>query len=239
MGKGYKMAQLNYSTALIVGAGDGLSASIARRFAKAGLKLGLVARNKEKLTALAAQLGGEAFGCDATQPDAVADLFNEVETRLGTPDVVIYNAAFRVRGPITELNPRAVEEALKVCGYGGFLVAQQAARRMLAHRHGAIFFTGASASVKGYAQSAPFAMGKFALHGLAQSLARELGPQGIHVAHFIIDGPISPPGAPEIAHHSETMLDPDAIAETYFDILSQQKSAWSFSVELRPWGEKF
>jgi NAD(P)-dependent dehydrogenase (short-subunit alcohol dehydrogenase family) len=233
------MAQLKYSTALIVGAGDGLSAAIARRFAEAGLKLGLVARNKEKLLPLAGALGGEAFCCDASEPAAVAGLFKYVEARIGAPDVVVYNAAFRARGPIVDLDPGAVAEALKINGYGGFLVAQQAARRMLPNRHGAIFFTGASASVKGFAQSSPFAMGKFALHGLAQSLARELGPQGIHVAHFVIDGPIRRAGVPETAQSAESMLDPDAIAETYYNVLSQPKSTWSFAVELRPWVEKF
>lgn len=233
------MAELKYSTALIVGAGDGLSAAIARRFAEAGLKLGLVARNREKLLPLAGALGGEVFGCDAGEPAAVVGLFKDVEARIGSPDVVVYNAAFRTRGPIVDLDPAAVAEALRVSAYGGFLVAQQAARRMLPNRHGAIFFTGASASVKGYAQSAPFAMGKFALHGLAQSLARELGPQGIHVAHFVIDGAIRRGAVPQAAQSAESMLDPDAIAEIYYNILSQPKSTWSFAVELRPSVEKF
>jgi len=137
------------------------------------------------------------------------------------------------------LNPTEVERAIAVSAFGGFLVAQQAARRMLAKGRGAILFTGASASVKGYAQSAPFAMGKFALRGLAQSMARELAPQGIHVAHFVIDGAIRNPGRSEAPDKPDSMLDPDAIAETYLHILRQPRSAWTWEVELRPWVEKF
>jgi NAD(P)-dependent dehydrogenase (short-subunit alcohol dehydrogenase family) len=157
----------------------------------------------------------------------------------GAPDVVVYNASFRTRGPFIELDPAAVEQAIRVSAFAGFLVAQAAARRMLPHRHGAIFFTGASASVKGYAQSAPFAMGKFALRGLAESMARELGPQGIHVAHFVIDGGIRsarravPPDKPD------SLLDPDAIAQTYLHVLQQPRSAWTSEVTLRPWVETF
>lgn len=233
------MSQTQFKTALIVGAGDGLSAAIARRFAKAGMKVCLAARNKAKLGPLTAELNGEAYACDATEPEAVAELFRAIESGPGAPDTVVYNAAMRLRGPISELDPRDAERAIKTSGYGGFLVAQQAARRMLPQRQGAIFFTGASASVKGFALSSPFAMGKFALYGLAQSLARELGPQGIHVAHFNIDGPIKHTRAPEPAHHPFSMLEPDAIAETYFHTLCQPRSAWSFAVELRPWVEKF
>lgn len=233
------MEQPQFKTALIVGAGDGLSAAIARRFAKAGMKICLAARNKAKLGSLAAELNGEAYGCDATVPEAVAKLFESIAVGPGAPDIVVYNAAMRLRGPVTELDPRDVELAIKTSGYGGFLVAQQAALRMLPQKRGAIFFTGASASVKGFALSSPFAMGKFALYGLAQSLARELGPQGIHVAHFNIDGPIKHTRYPEPSNHPGSMLDPEAIAETYYQTLCQPRSAWSFAVELRPWVEKF
>jgi NAD(P)-dependent dehydrogenase (short-subunit alcohol dehydrogenase family) len=226
-------------TALIVGAGSGLSASLARLFAKEGYKVGLAARDAAKLEPLAKQIGGAAFAADAAKPDAVARLFDQAAAKLGEADVVVYNASGRQRGPFVELDPAAVEQAIAVSAYGGFLVAQQAAKRMLPRGQGAILFTGASASVKGYAQSAPFAMGKFALRGLAQSMARELAPQGIHVAHFVIDGAIRNPGRSEAPDKPDSMLDPDAIAQTYLDIVRQPRSAWTWEVELRPWVEKF
>ena len=184
------MAEISYRTALIVGVGAGLSASLARTFTKAGLKVALAARRAADLAPLAKEIGGKAFACDATKPAEVARLFADVEAAFGAPDVLVYNASYRTRGPFIELVPAEVEKSLIVTAFGGFLVAQEAAKRMLPRKHGAILFTGASASVKGYAQSAPFAMGKFALRGLAQSMARELQPQGIHVAHVVIDGGI-------------------------------------------------
>jgi NAD(P)-dependent dehydrogenase (short-subunit alcohol dehydrogenase family) len=229
-----------YERALIVGAGDGLSASVARAFAKAGLKIGLAARNTAKLQALAGQLGAAVHACDAAQPDQVDALFAAMENALGgAPDVVVYNPSARTRGPFVELDRAAVANTLAVTAYGGFLVAQAFAQRALPKKHGAILFTGASASVKGYAQSAPFAMGKFALRGLAQSMARELHPHGIHVAHFVIDGGIRNPGRTEPAGAPDSMLDPDAIAQTYLHILQQDRSAWTWEVELRPWVERF
>ncbi len=175
-------------TALIVGVGEGISASFARLLARDGVKVGLAARRPEKLEPLRAEIDGLVFGCDVTLPDQVERLFAEADQKLGALDVVHYNPSYRVRGPLVELDPEEVRKTLMVSAYGGFLVAQQAARRMLRAGGGAILFTGASASVKGYAGSAPFAMGKFALRGLAQSLARELAPRNIHVAHFVIDG---------------------------------------------------
>jgi NAD(P)-dependent dehydrogenase (short-subunit alcohol dehydrogenase family) len=228
-----------YSVALIVGAGPGLSASLARLLAKEGLKIALAARNAAKLADLGRETGAEAFACDATEPGQVEDLFKEVEDRLGTPDVVLYNASARVRGPFVGLDPAEVDRSLRVSAFGGFLVAQQAAQRMLARGRGAILFTGASASVKGYPESAPFAMGKFALRGLAQSMARELGPKGIHVAHVVIDGGIRSATRAEPADKPDSMLDPDAIAENYLHLLRQDRSAWSWEIELRPWVEKF
>ncbi|OZB62333.1 MAG: oxidoreductase [Thiomonas sp. 13-66-29] len=227
--------------ALIVGVGDGLSASLARMLAsEGGYKLALAARRPEKLAALARELGALAVGCDAVEPAQVEALFNQLEAAFGgAPEVVIYNPGARVRGPITEVDPQAVAQALAVNAYGGFLVAQQAARRMLPRGRGAILFTGASASVKGYAHSAAFAMGKFALRGLAQSLARELAPQGIHVAHFVIDGVIRNPGRQEPAGAPDSMLDPDAIARSYLQVLRQDRSAWTWELELRPWVERF
>jgi NAD(P)-dependent dehydrogenase (short-subunit alcohol dehydrogenase family) len=167
------MTDIPYRTALIVGAGPGISASLARGLAAAGIRVGVAARNVEKLAPLAAETGAEAFAVDASEPSAVARLFEEADTRLGEPDVVVYNAATApAHGPIAELDPKSVRDALEVSAYGGFLVVQQAARRMTPHGRGAILLTGASASVKGYRLSAAFAMGKFALRGLAQSAAR-------------------------------------------------------------------
>ena len=233
------MAASGYETALIVGAGSGLSASLARLLAREGMRVALAARNADKLADLCAETGAQAFACDAADPTQVADLFEEVERSIGVPDVVVFNASGRTRGPFIGLDPNEVERALIVSAFAGFLVGQQAARRMVPNGHGAILFTGASASVKGYAQSAPFAMGKFALRGLAQSMARELAPLGIHVGHFVIDGGIRNPGRIEPAEKPDSMLDPDAIAESYLHMLRQPRSAWTWEIELRPWVEKF
>ena len=233
------MPKPTYETALIVGAGRGLSASLARRFAGKGLRVALAARDAEKLAPLCAETGAKAFACDAVEPDQVARLFTAVEAATGTPDVVVYNASARARGPVAELVPAEVERAIMVSAFGGFLVAREAAQRMVPKAHGAILFTGASASVKGYPQSAAFAMGKFALRGLAQSMARELSPHGIHIAHFVIDGAIRNPGRVEPPDRPDSMLDPNAIAATYVDVLYQPRSAWTWEVELRPWVERF
>jgi len=233
------MEKPSYSKALIVGAGSGLSASLARLFAGRGIKVALAARSIEKLGALCTETGARAFACNATDPSGVERLFGLVEREIGTPDVVVYNASARARGPFLDLVPAEVEHAIAVSAFGGFLVAQQAAKRMLPHKHGAILFTGASASVKGYPQSAPFAMGKFALRGLAQSLSRELSPQGIHIAHFVIDGGIRSAARAEPPDRPDSMLDPDAIALSYWNVLQQPRSAWTWELELRPWMEKF
>ncbi|HEY6434516.1 MAG TPA: SDR family NAD(P)-dependent oxidoreductase [Acetobacteraceae bacterium] len=225
--------------ALIVGAGSGLSASLTRQFARHNTQVALAARNPDKLAGLCAETGAASFACETAEPEEVAGLFDAVVASLGEPDVVVYNASGRARGPITTLVPEEVARAIAVSAYGGFLVAQQAARLMLPKQEGAILFTGASASVKGYPQSSSFAMGKFALRGLAQSLARELSPQGIHVAHFVIDGTIRNPGRSEPADQPDSMLDPDAIAATYWHVLTQPRSAWTWEVELRPWVERF
>jgi NAD(P)-dependent dehydrogenase (short-subunit alcohol dehydrogenase family) len=221
------MDQPQYSTALIVGAGAGLSASLGRAFRKAGIRVALAAREVGKLDALCGEIGASAFRCEATELEQVRQLFRDVESKMGSPDVVVYNASARSRGPFVALDPKDVERAISVSAFGGFLVAQEAARRMLPKRHGAILFTGASASVKGYPQSAPFAMGKFALRGLAQSVARELAPQGIHVAHIVIDGAIRNPAGAEPADKPDSMLDPDAIAASYLHLLRQPRSAWT------------
>jgi len=233
------MASPTYKSALIVGAGRGLSASLARLFASEGLRVALAARDAEKLAPLCGETGAKAFACDAVEPDQVARLFSAVEAATGAPDVVVYNASARARGPVAELVPAEVERAIMVSAFGGFLVAREAAARMMPKGHGAILFTGASASVKGYPLSAPFAMGKFALRGLAQSMARELAPQGIHIAHFVIDGAIRNPGRVEPPDRPDSMLNPDAIAASYLNVLRQPRSAWTWEIELRPWVERF
>jgi NAD(P)-dependent dehydrogenase (short-subunit alcohol dehydrogenase family) len=228
-----------YKTALIVGAGEGLSASLARLFAREGLRVAIAARKIEKLGALCSETGARAFVCNATEPEEVERLFGLVEREIGTPDLVVYNAGARARGAFVELVPADVANAIAVGAFGGFLVAQQAVKRMLPNKHGAILFTGASASVKGYPQSAPFAMGKFALRGLAQSMAREFSPQGIHIAHFVIDGGIRSAARTEAPDRPDSMLDPDAITLSYWNVLQQPRSAWTWELELRPWVEKF
>ena len=215
-------------TALIVGAGSGLSGSLARLLRKEGMQVALAARNVEKL----GEFDALKLSCDATDRGQVEAAFGAVEAKWGVPDLVVYNASYRVRGPFIELDPREVEKTLSVSAFAGFLVAQGAARRMLARGSGAIFFTGASASVKGYANSAPFAMGKFALRGLAQSMARELAPKNIHVAHFVIDGAIG-------RGEGDARLDPDEIARNYLHVYRQGRSAWTWELELRPWVERF
>lgn len=233
------MVSPNYTSALIVGAGQGLSASLTRLFRKEGLAVAIAARDTAKLAPLCAETGARAFACDAQDQVQVQQLFAALDREGGVPDVVIYNASARTRGPFVQLVAGDVQRALQVTAFGAFLVAQQAAARMLPKRHGAILFTGASASVKGYAESAPFAMGKFALRGLAQSLARELSPQGIHVAHFVIDGGIRSAARPGDPDKPDALLDPDAIALNYLNILRQPRSTWTWEIELRPWVERF
>jgi NAD(P)-dependent dehydrogenase (short-subunit alcohol dehydrogenase family) len=228
--------------ALIVGAGQGISASFARALHNEGYAVTLASRTTDDLADISRETDARAVACNATDPSQVAALFDGVD-RSGNPlEVILYNASYRTRGPIADLDPHDVERSLMVSAYGGFLVAQQAARRMLDTGRGAILFTGASASIKGYAQSAPFAMGKFALRGLAQSMARELAPKGIHVAHFIIDGAVRSAARGRVERQGETpdtFLDPDAIAASYMNVLKQPRSAWSWEIELRPWTEKF
>ncbi|HEX4182866.1 MAG TPA: SDR family NAD(P)-dependent oxidoreductase [Caulobacteraceae bacterium] len=233
------MTDIPYRRALIVGAGPGISASVGRALAGAGLEVGLAARNAEKLAPLAAEIGAKTFAVDAADPEAVARLFEHFDAEVGPPDVVVYNASGRVRGRIADLEPEQVRRALEVSAFGGFLVTQQAAIRMLPHNHGAILLTGATASVKGFPLSSSFAMGKFALRGLAQSAARELGPQGIHVAHFVIDGAVRSASRLDPSDRPDSTLDPDAIAHSYLAVLAQPRSAWTWEIEVRPWVETF
>jgi NAD(P)-dependent dehydrogenase (short-subunit alcohol dehydrogenase family) len=226
--------------ALIVGAGTGLSAALARGCAREGMDVVLAARDTQKLGTLARETGAALVACDASRADEVERLFAAIDAGGDRLDLVVYNASGRARGPITELDPAAVESAIRVTAFGGFLVAQQAATRMLRHGHGTILFTGASASVKGYPRSSSFAMGKFALRGLAQSLARELQPHNIHVGHIVIDGGIAKTGDPRANERGpDGLLLPEAIAETYLQLHRQQRSAWAWEIELRPWVETF
>ena len=224
--------------AVVVGGGPGLSASLVRLFTREGMKAAIAARNPDKLQALSDSTGCRTYRCDAVVPEEVDGLFARGAQDLGDPDVVVYNASARVRGPLAELDSGAVRDAIMVTCFGGFLVGQAAARSMLRTGGGTILFTGASASVKGYANSASFAMGKFGLSGLTQSMARELQPQNIHVAQIVIDGGIdSPKRDPE--RGADTWLSPDSIAETYLQLHRQHRSAWASQIELRPWVEKF
>lgn len=233
------MSALPYRSALIVGTGPGISASLVRQLSAAGLAVAASARTIDKLGYLAEETGATILAADATDPSQVEALFAEVEARIGVPEIVVYNASGRARGPIVDLDPEEVRKAIEVSAYGGFLVVQQAARRLLPLGRGAILLTGATASVKGFANSSAFAIGKFGLRGLAQSAARELAPKGIHVAHFVIDGGVRSDNRPDPEDRPDSTLDPEAIAQSYLAVLAQPRSAWSWEVELRPWVESF
>jgi len=219
---------------LIVGVGPGLSASLARLCASKRMKIVLAARNIEKLEDLINETNADAYACDSSNIESVENLFKEMDKKIGTPNLVIYNPSARIKGGITELDAKKTQDAINVTCFGAFLVAKEAAKRMIKRKSGSIFFTGASAGVKGFANSSVFAMGKFGLRGLAQSLARELHPQNIHIGHFIIDGAIGrkPFGTYET-------INPDLIAKTYLEFHNQDKSAWSWEIELRTSVEKF
>lgn len=225
---------MSQKSLLIVGSGPGLSTSLARIFHSKGMKIGLAARNTDKLNSLKDEIGAELFSCDSSDKNSVKNLFDETDKILGTPNIVIYNPSLRIIKPFIEFDQDEMLETIKVNSYGAFLVAQEAAKRMLKEGGGNIFFTGSSASIKGFAKSASFAIGKFGLRGLAQSLARELHPQNIHIGHFIIDGGI---GRKPIGDYQ--MVHPDEIAKQYLNFYEQDKSAWSWEVEIRSNTEKF
>jgi NAD(P)-dependent dehydrogenase (short-subunit alcohol dehydrogenase family) len=225
--------------AIIVGAGSGLSAAIARAAAADGFKLVLAARDIAKLAPMVAEMGARAIAADASDPVAVERMFAVAERDFGVPELVVFNAGYRARGSILDIDPAEAEAALRNNALAGFLVGQGAARAMVPHAKGSIFFTGATAGIKGFAGSSPFAMGKFALRGLAQSMARELGPKGIHVAHFIIDGGIAGTRGAREANEDDVLLSPQAIAETYLAVHKQHRSAWTQEIDLRPWNERF
>ena len=229
-------------TALIVGVGSGISASFARLLAKDGYRVALASRDPTKLTRLAAETKATTHTCNAADTASVDQLFAHIDRQFPKLDVCLFNASARAQGPITDVDRDQARMALLILAYGGFLVAQAAAQRMLPQGAGTILLTGASASVKGYPQSAVFAMGKFALRGLAQSMARELAPKGIHVAHFVIDGGVrnAEKGRVEGGNLApDSFLDPEAIAQSYLHVVQQPRSAWTWEVELRPWVERF
>ena len=218
---------------LIVGVGPGLSSSIARLCASRKMKVILAARDIEKLENLKKEIDAITISCDASDIKSVRNLFKEVD-KIGVPNLVIYNPSMRVKGSITEIDAIQVQKAINVTCFGAFMISQEASKRMLKRKSGSIFFTGATAGVKGFANSSAFAMGKFALRGLAQSLARELHPQNIHIGHFVIDGAIGrePYGDYQTMH-------PDEIAKSYLSFYDQEKSAWAWEIELRTSVEKF
>ncbi|MBI1777315.1 MAG: SDR family NAD(P)-dependent oxidoreductase [Proteobacteria bacterium] len=231
-------------TALVVGVGPGLGWALAKRFAREGMQVAVAARNEATLAELVASQPKStirAYGADTGERAAVERLFERVETELGSPDLVVFNASSFARGSILDLDPAEVERAWRIGCFGGLLVGQQAARRMVRRGAGTILFTGATASVRGSANFAPFAMNKFGLRALAQSMARELGPKGIHVAHVVIDGQIASERyrAAAAERGPDALLEPDAIAEAYWQLHRQPKTAWAFELDLRPWVEKF
>ena len=219
---------------LIVGAGSGLSASLARAFNSKGMKIVLAARNIDKLDSLKKEIDALVFKCDSTENKSVQNLFLQTDSIIGTPEIVIYNPSLRIVKPFIEYDPDEMLQSIKVNSYGAFLVAHESVKRMLKIGRGNIFFTGSSASVKGFAKSASFAMGKFGLRGLAQSLARELHPQNIHIGHFVIDGGI---GKEPVGNYQ--MIHPDEIAKQYLNFYLQDKKAWSWEIEIRTNTEKF
>lgn len=234
-----RVKDLTFGRALIIGAGPGISASLARRLSSLGVVVSLGARDVEKLAPLTEETGARAYRVDAANPEAMASLFDQVARETGEPDVVVFNAAAPLRGSLDQLDPRAVEKSIATTAFGGFLAVHHAAKRMVPAGRGAILLTGNSASVKGFANSATFAMGKFALRGLAQSAARELGPKGIHVAHIVVDGFIRSAARPDPEDAPDSTLDPDDIAQSYVDLLCQPRSAWADELMLRPWVERF
>ena len=219
---------------LIVGAGSGLSASLARAFNSKGMKIVLAARNIYKLDSLKKEIDALVFKCDSTENKSVQNLFLQTDSIIGTPEIVIYNPSLRIVKPFIEYDPDEMLQSIKVNSYGAFLVAHESVKRMLKIGKGNIFFTGSSASVKGFAKSASFAIGKFGLRGLAQSLARELHPQNIHIGHFVIDGGI---GKEPVGNYQ--MIHPDEIAKQYLNFYLQDKKAWSWEIEIRTNTEKF
>jgi NAD(P)-dependent dehydrogenase (short-subunit alcohol dehydrogenase family) len=219
--------------ALIVGAGPGISLAFAEALVAAGYQVGLAARNMEKLRPLAESAGAVPFTADASSSESIVQLFLAVDRAMGAPEVVLFHPSARIRGELLSLDIAAASAAIHTTAIGALVTAQEAARRMLPRGRGTLLFTGATAGVKGFARSSVFAMGKFAVRGLAQSLARELGPAGIHVVHFVIDGGVVQ-GSNEVG-----VFTPRAIAQSYMAAVAQPPGAWSWEIELRSHVEPF
>lgn len=226
--------------AVLIGVGDGLSAELARKCYEKGMSIVLASRNSSNIKKLAEEVSAKIFDCDVSRSSDVLKLFNSIKNDIGTPNLVVFNPSSRVQGDIRTIDPEKALNAVNVSCLGGFYVAREATKIMIPAGRGSIFFTGASASIKGFAHSSVFAMGKFGLRGLSQSLSRELQPKNIHICHFIIDGGIAKlPENGLSSSISDALLDPREIAKTYLYIYGQDKSAWSSEIELRPWVEKF
>ena len=228
--------------AIVVGAGAGLGAALCRRFVKAGMLVAAAARDKERLTALAKEVGARPYAGDTTDENVVRDLFAAVQRDFGDPSLVVYNAGAYVPKAVVDTEAAEFERCWRVGCFGGFLVGRAAARVMLPRQRGTILFTGATAALRGGANFVNLAVGKFGLRALAQSMARELGPKGIHVAHVVIDGMIAAehrPGRGKSERGPDALLDDDAIADTYWQLHQQPRSAWTLEMDLRPWVEKF
>lgn len=229
---------------LVVGAGPGLGAAVARRFAQAGLPVAVSTRTQRTVDDVASAIGSaggkaKAYAADATDEDAVISLFDRVESDLGPVEVVVYNAGAFTHSSVIETSADVFKDSWRIGCFGGFLVAREAARRMLPRNQGTILITGATAALRGSANFVNLAVGKFGLRALAQSMARELGPEGIHVAHVVIDGVIGVEQRDPTAESPDDLLSPDAIAQTYFELYAQHRSAWTLEVDLRPWVERF
>jgi NAD(P)-dependent dehydrogenase (short-subunit alcohol dehydrogenase family) len=228
--------------AVVVGVGPGLGAALCRRFAKAGMRVAAAARDGERVSALAKAVGARGYGCDATEEAAVNGFFASVAHEIGEPTLVVYNAGAYAPKPVIDTTAAEFERCWRIGCFGGFLVGRAAARGMLARGHGTILFTGATASLRGGANFVNLAVGKFGLRALAQSMARELGPKGVHVAHVIIDGQIAAehrPGRSPAVRAPDAFLHDDSIAEVYWQLHTQPRNAWTLELDVRPWVEKF
>jgi NAD(P)-dependent dehydrogenase (short-subunit alcohol dehydrogenase family) len=228
--------------AIVVGAGPGLGAALCRRFVKAGMLVAAAARDKERVTAVGKEGGARGYGCDAGDERSVLELFSAVKRDFGEPSVVVYNAGAYLPKAVIDTSAEEFERCWRIGCFGGFLVGREAARAMVPKGRGSILFTGATASLRGGANFVNLAVGKFGLRAVAQSMARELGPRGVHVAHVIIDGQIAGehrPGRGRSEHGPDAFLHDDAIAEAYWQLHTQPRSAWTLEMDLRPWVEKF
>lgn len=232
--------------ALVFGVGPGLGLSLANCFANAGMKVGIAARQTDHLSTWSAEISdtglqAKAFPCDVTSEENVVETFVKIQRDFGTPDLVVYNAGAFMPADVIDIKTEDFEQCWRVGCLGGFFVGREAARLMLGQGGGTIIFTGATASLRGSARFANLAVGKFGLRALAQSMARELGPKGIHIAHVIIDGQIQSERYAELAKErpEDGLLNSDAIADSYLQLHLQHRSSWTQELDLRPWTEKF